>query len=529
MRRLTADTGRTVFHEYLMTQPGEPAPEAQHRDDRFRTDHLHGSIARRSIMGTAVTLGAQAIKIAAQFATIVLLARLLSPAEFGLFAIVAAIMTIFELFKDLGLSSATVQRADITDRQVSALFWMNGALGTGIAILLALSAPLLGWIYGEPVLVEITPIVALTLVLTGFSAQHLAILRRQMRFGTLAAIQTGAEIVAMAAALGAAAAGLGLWALVVQRLTWAGVTMFGSWAASRWMPGRPARFSEVRGLVVFGGNVTGAMVLGSCAGNLDKILIGWFWGAVPLGLFERAQKLILMPVQNINTPLATVALPMLSRLVGEPARYRKAYFGIVERVGMGIAPLAATVIVAAVPLVDVVLGSQWGEAAPILAWMGVTIVHMPVTYTLSWLYMSQNRTSEMLAAATVNSLLMLVVIAAALPFGPVAVAAALAVSGVVMRIPVLFWYAGRSGAVSRSDLWGLLVLPAAGTLAGSAAVTGVLRAPWSAEASPVVVLIASACAAVVAALAAYLVIPRGRRLVAETVRLPATMRVRYTT
>ncbi|CAN0572028.1 unnamed protein product, partial [Laminaria digitata] len=242
---------------------------------------------------------AQAVKVAAQFATIVILARLLSPGDFGLFAIVFAVLSVFEIFKDLGLSSATVQRPHITDRQVSTLFWMNGGLGVGVALVLAASAPLLVQIYDEPVLGDLTPVVAIALAMTGFAAQHLALLRRQMRFTALALVQTGAELIAMLAAVSAAFAGMGIWSLVVQRLVWGIVILAGSWAVCGWLPGRPGRFAEVRGLIVFGGNVTGAMVLGRCATSLNNLLIGWFWGAVPLGMFERAQKLVLMPIQNI--------------------------------------------------------------------------------------------------------------------------------------------------------------------------------------------------------------------------------------
>src|SRR5690606_25882315 len=119
------------------------------------------------------------------------------------------------------------------------------------------------------------------------------------------------------------------------------------------------------------------------------------------------------------------------------------YVAAAERLAMLIAPVAALMMVGAGPVVALVLGPKWAEAAPILSWMGLSAVYMPVTYTLSWLYMSQDRTSEMLVAACVGAALTAVVLVAALPFGVVWLAAAYAVSGVVLRVPVLLWLAGR--------------------------------------------------------------------------------------
>ena len=500
---------------------GEPEGGATSpaRDDRFRTDHLQSTLTRRSVLGSAVTLGAQGVKVVVQFATIVVLARLLSPADFGLFAIVAAFLTIFELFKDLGLSSATVQRRHITHRQVSTLFWMNVLLGTAIAGLFAFAASAIAKVYGEPVLAELAPVAALTLVLTGVAAQHLAVLRRQMRFSALAGVQTGAEIVAMAAALGAAMSGYGIWSLVIQRLAWSAVIAVGAWVATGWRPGLPGRFADVRGLVAFGGNVTAAMVLGRCAGSVDKILIGWYWGAVPLGLFERAQKLINMPIQNVNMPLSAVALPMLSRLADRPDRYRRAYIAIVERVALAVAPAAGLIVAAAAPLVDLILGPQWGDMAPVLAWLGVSAVYMPLTYTLSWLYMSQDRTAEMLRAAAVNTVLTIGAIAIALPFGLVAVAAALALSGALVRVPVLFWLVSRRGPLSPGDFFRMLALPSAGAAAAAGAVAAAGSLAGVQELSNGAQAGLFATTAFVSAFALYVAAPRGRRAIAETVTI----------
>ena len=470
--------------------------------------------------GGALTIMSQGVKVVVQFATIVALARLLVPEDFGRFAMVVAFIIVLELFKDLGLSTATVQRQNITHRQVSTLFWLNAGLAVVTALVFAAFAPLLARLYGEPVMLDITPPIALTLLFTGLASQHLALLRRQMRFFTLAVVQNGADILSLAAAVAAALAGLGLWSLVIQRIVWSVVLAIGAWLACDWRPGRPGPFAEVRAMVAFGGNATGAMVVGRLAANLDKVLLGWYWGPLPLGLFERSQKLLLAPIQNLNAPLAMVALSTLSRLVDQPERYREAYVAAAERLAMLIAPIAAVMIVGAEPVVALVLGPQWLHAAPILSWMGISAVYMPLTYTLSWLYMSQDRTSEMLLAGCVAGGLTALALIAALPFGVVWVAAAYAVSGVVLRVPILLWLAGRRGPVGMRQFGRILALPVAAVAVSSALMVAIRGLPFLADLPVGTAAIVLAVVALAASLCVYGAVPRGRRILRHAVSLP---------
>lgn len=506
-------------HDDTERKPSPSGTEPPGRDRPFRTTHLMPRLGQRSLRGGVITMGAQAVKLAVQITALAILARLLTPEDFGLFAILLALLTTLELFKDLGLSSATVQRAEITEGDVSSLFWLNLGLGTFAAIVFAALAPALATLYDAPEIRSLGPVVALSLVMTGAGAQHLALLRREMRFGVLAAIQAGGEVIGLAAAIAAAYGGLGVWALVIQRLVWGAALLVGPWVSVRWVPGRPRPYREVRGLIGFGANATGAMVLGRLVNSADKILIGWVWNTSAVGLFERAQKLTLIPVQNINMPLATVALPMLSRLTDDRTRYRAAYFAIARRLPMLTAPAAALCVAAPVPVVTFVLGQQWQAAAPILGWLGISLLYAPVTYTLSWLYMSQDRTGEMLRANIFNAVVTLTALGCAVPFGVEAVAAAYALSGLFMRAPVLFLLATRRGPIALVDFAGIMALPAAAAVVSAVVVAMVANAPdLQALSSGIVVLVLAAtaggCSLVIYATSAH-----GRGLLAETLTM----------
>jgi PST family polysaccharide transporter len=421
------------------------------RDRHFRTDHLVEDLAGRSVRGGAVTVAAQIVKIVMQFGVTIVLARLLKPEAFGLVAMVAVVLTFLETFKDLGLSAATVQRPTITHEEVSTLFWVNVGLGLVAALLMVPLAPLLAWFYGEPQLVHITLVLGIGFALSGLSTQHLALLRRQMRFSALATIQMGAEILGMAAAVAAAWLGADFWALIIQRLVWSAVMAGGGWLWSGWMPGKPAALSSVRELLGFGGNVTGSNLVNLFVRNLDQVLIGWYWGAYPLGLYDRAYKILLLPINNLNAPLFSVAMPALSRLANDPERYRRTYLGMVEKLSMVTMPCAALLVAAPDLVVRLLFGSQWTAATPIVAWLGLASLYQPVTYTCSWLFMTQNRTDEMLRWGMIGSAMTAAAIVIGLPFGAVGVAVSFALSGICVRVPMLFWAVGRHGPVRTLD------------------------------------------------------------------------------
>nr|MCU0563261.1 oligosaccharide flippase family protein [Desulfobacterales bacterium] len=168
-----------------------PAPPAASRT-HFETAPLHADLRRRAVRGGAVTAAAQAGKAALQLGGVLALARLLTPEDFGMVAMVLAAAGVIEMFRNLGLPMATVQREDITHEQASALFWINFGLSAAATVAVAAAAPALAWYYREPRLTDLTLVLAVSYFLGGVGLQHAALLRRQMRFGALAAIELAA-------------------------------------------------------------------------------------------------------------------------------------------------------------------------------------------------------------------------------------------------------------------------------------------------------------------------------------------------
>ena len=216
---------------------------------------------------------------------------------------------------------STVQIAETSHRQVSTLFWINVAFGAAVMLLTAACSPLIAWFYGEPRLIRITLALAVSFLFAGLTVQHQALLRRQMRFATLAAVEVTAVLVGAGIAIVSTFFGVKYWALVVMYLGIAATTMVGVWLSCRWRPGPPVRGSGVRSMLAFGGNLTAVNLLGYVARNMDKVFIGKVWGAGVLGLYGKAYEMLLLPIQQINTPVTSVAIPTLSRLQHKAPRH----------------------------------------------------------------------------------------------------------------------------------------------------------------------------------------------------------------
>jgi polysaccharide transporter, PST family len=480
-------------------------------DQPLRVDHLQADLVGRSVRGGAVTLGAQGFKVAIQFGTVMIMSRLLPPQAFGLLAMIAALTEILDQIRDFGLSAATIQKTDITHEQVTALFWINSAIGLAVALALFASAPFLAEFYGQPELTDITRWLALAFVISGATTQHWALLRRQMRFKTVASIDVGSEVLGMATAVVAALAGAGFWALVAQRIASSTAAMLATWATSRWRPGWPRRCSGMRSLLVFGGSVTGFGIVNILGRNIDQVLIGWYWGPLSLGLYERAYKLLMNPINTVTVPLYSVGMPALSRLHEDPKRYRRAYVSLSEKLAMLTVPAAALMVVTADWIVALLLGAQWHDSAPIVAWLGVAAALLPVGVTTGLLFVTQDRAPELFKVGTLISAISIVSILIGLPFGPIGVAASFALGTTFVRVPLCFWLAGRKGPVTVADLYGSIVPSVIAACAVFAAVFTFRHLPLVETASPIVALMLCACVTLPVTAICFSCIPRSRR------------------
>jgi O-antigen/teichoic acid export membrane protein len=421
--------------------------------EHLQTAHLLVNLKQRTASGVIATGTAQAAQFVLNLVSIVVLARLLTPHEFGLVAMVTTVMSFVRIFGDGGLSTAAVQREGLTHVQVSNLFWANLTLGATATLIVALAAPVIASLYQEPRLIGITLALSLTLVLMGCTVQHQALLKRQLRFKAIAIIQVGAAAAGTVTGIGMAWVGFGYWSLVGMQLANVVVLLLLTVSLSPWRPQRPRRDGGTRSLLSFGADVAASSFMWSLARGADSILIGRMWGAAPLGLYSRAQALLVRPVDQLIAPFQALLIPSLSRLQADPVRYRHLARQAYHTVALVSFPLAGLLMALAHPVTVLVLGPRWESASTVFASFTVIVLYTPMASVCSCLIASQGRGRDFLRVSAIASLVTVTSFAVGLPFGPAGVATAYVVACLAAHLPLLFYIAGRSGPVSTTDLW----------------------------------------------------------------------------
>jgi O-antigen/teichoic acid export membrane protein len=431
-------------------------------------------LKQRTLRGGFVKLCAQALNFVLRVGSIMILARLLNPADFGLVAMVTVFTGVFNLFRDAGLSTVTIQRPSISHEQLSTLFWLNLAVGGLLALLAVGLAPILSTFYREPRLFWVTIVLATGFVLNGAGVQHSALLQRQMRFEVIAAVETAALLASIVAGIGMALGHAGYWALVVMTVTVPGVSTAGFWLTAGWLPGLPRRQTGLRSMTRFGGTVTLNGLTVYAGYNMDKILLGRLWGAEMLGIYGRAYQLISIPTENLNSAIGNVAVSALSRLQNDRVRFKSYFLKGYTLTTVLTVPVTIFCALFAGDLISVLLGAKWKDAVPIFRYLAPTMLAFALINPLYWLLVSTGHVGRSLRMAFLIAPLVTLAYVAGLPFGSTGVAIGFSTMMALLVAPLIIW-ATHGLVVSARDIFDA-VKPAFFSAAIAAAVSlGVAR------------------------------------------------------
>ncbi len=403
--------------------------------DALSTEHLQADLKGRSIRGGLMTLTSQGTQFLIQSISTVVLARLLTPTDFGLVAMVTAITGLGQAFADLGLSEATIQCREIDHNQITTLFWINAAVGLMLMVATMALGPALGWFYRQPQIENITFVLSFTFLICGLRVQHDALLRRQMRFRSLAIRDVTSSAVAVPVAITMAWQGAGYWALVALPLTLNLTQMVLSWLMVRWVPGLPRRQAKVGSMVLFGSNVAGSYFIFNVNRSVDNVLIGWYWGAGPLGLYSRAYNLLMLPVRQLGAPASSVAIATLSRIQDDPERFARYYLRATNLIMWICTPIFGFLFVAAQPVIILTLGNKWREATPVFQILVISGLGQLLLQSIVWLFVSRGQSRRLLKLSLIISPIIVASFAIGLPFGIKGVA----LSSALVLLSILPW------------------------------------------------------------------------------------------
>lgn len=474
-------------------------------------------IGRKATRGLASTAISQFVKVFATMATTIVAARILSPSDYGVAAMVAPLTGLVLTFQNLGFTQAVVQSRELDFEHSNALFWLNVVVSLVAALAMVALAPLAGAFYGDVRAGYVTAATGLTILVTGLKLQHQALLNREMRFHALSINDIVVSILTFVLTALAALILRNYWAIWLGIFLNAVVSTAMMWRACRWRPRLGASFKGVRNLVVFGANLTGFNLVNFFARNLDNVIIAKAEGADAVGLYDRSYKLMLFPLQNINQPLSRIMLPVLSRVLDEPARYRRAYEMALRALALGSMPGILAAAICSDRLVPFLLGERWAAASPIFFWLSLTAIVQCVPNTTGWLYISTGNTRRMMYWGFFSSTVSIVSFFIGVRWGAEGVACAYFI-GQLASLPLLFRFATLDTPVPQSFLY-LVQLP---SLVGGVFAWGVVS--LASRDLPTVAVIAIALAASYSgAIAAQACTPGGRAAMGEMLRQAANL------
>ena len=401
-----------------------------------------GAVRRLAVQGAGVTVFSGVLGLGIQIAATMVLARLLTPEDFGLVTMVTTFSLLLVSFGLNGFTEAVIQRKEIDHGLASNLFWINLGGGLLLTIAFAVGGTLMARFYHNPHVTRLAIGMSPTILISSVSVMHLGLLKRAMRYSVISANEIVARIASIAVSIVLAWAGWGYWALVAGAIAQGLATSVGAWSLCQWVPGLPQRATGTADMVRFALNVYGRFSINYSARNADNLLVGWRFSAQSLGFYKKAYDLFALSASQLVAPLTVVAVSALSRLSQDSAEYKRYFLstlGVMAFIGMG---LGANLTLIGTDAIRLLLGPGWEPAGRIFTFFGPGIGIMLVYGTHGWIHLSIGTADRWFRWGVIECLVTGLLFILGLHWGPVGIAAAWTVSFWILTIPA-FWYAGR--------------------------------------------------------------------------------------
>jgi len=403
---------------------------------------VDGELGRLALRGAGATILSSALALGVQVIATVILARILTPTDFGLVAMVTTFSLLLANFGLNGFTEAVLQSERMDRFLASNLFWINVGVGALLSVVFAAAGSLLARFYGNPLVAHVAVGVAPMIFLTSLSVLHLALLKRAMHFSVTSINDIVSSTASVAIAICFGWAGWGYWALVLGAISAPLFQSAGAWILCSWVPSLPRRVPGTADMARFAINVYGRFSVNYAARNLDNLLVGWRFNAQALGFYKKAYDLFALSAGQLVAPLANVAVSALSRLKRGSVEYQRYLLSALEVlafVGMG---LGATLTLVGADVIRVLLGPRWNQAGQIFTFFGPGIGVMFLYYAHGWIHLSIGRPDRWFRWSIIECVFTSLLFVVGLPWGPVGVAVAWTTSFWILVIPA-FSYAGK--------------------------------------------------------------------------------------
>ncbi|WP_434052583.1 MAG: lipopolysaccharide biosynthesis protein [Roseibium sp.] len=384
-----------------------------------------------------------------------ILARLVPPAEQGIVALAMPVVLVVTGLSEFGLAQAVIQSKKIMHRTVSVLFWINFWLGLSLSIAVALLGVPAANFFESPEVTWVFVALAPNVMISVLCVQYVAILRRQMHIKQIEICSFAGVVVSAFCAVGAAILGAGYWSLVVQILVAQGINLLLLVSLVRWRPSLPWRFpvGDARSELSFGGFLAIDRLLNELILNLQTVVIGRAFGSADAGLFYRSYTFAEMPRRRIAAPLSGAFVPSLSRLQGEPERFRDMYVWQIGRGNLIMVPIGLFMCLCSDALVLILFGENWLGAIPILSWLGLMTISTLTISSFNWSLVSCGRAFQLFVFRIIPNIVRVMVLIFTAQYGLITLVATFTLANIVIMGPALYLAATKYTPLDRFTVW----------------------------------------------------------------------------
>jgi O-antigen/teichoic acid export membrane protein len=394
------------------------------------------------VRGAGAAMAGSAGNFALQIGSVVILARLLTPADFGIVTMVTTFSLLLRSFGVNGFTELIMQREELTESLASNLFWINLGIGTILTLAFASSGSLLAHFYHNSAVAQVTRGMSLTIGIGCSGYIHLGLLRRAMHFRSTAIIYLAGQVFQVIVSIVLALAGWHYWALVWGSVTQTAVVTAGVWLMCRWIPSRPGRALGTGSGLKFAMNVYSHFAFNYLTNNTDNLLVGWRFGDRALGFYKKAYDLFVLPQTQLLAPLTAVVVSTLSRVNQDREQFQRYFLrtiSVLALLGMGI---GADLALVGGDVIRFLFGPGWEEAGRIFALFGPGIGVMLLYNTHGWIHLSIGRPERWFRWGLMEFVCTLSLFLLTLQWGPSGIAFAWTASYFLLMFPG-FAYAGK--------------------------------------------------------------------------------------
>lgn len=308
----------------------------------------------------------------------VVLARLLSPADFGLIGMIYVFFIVAEVFVNAGFGAAYIQKKEVTDYDSDTVFYSNLFISIVVYLILWISAPAIAGFYEQPVLTELTRVAGLVIIVNAFNLIQMAQVVRKVDFKRKTKVTLIATFFSGVAGITAAYTGCGVWSLVIQQMTNRFLTTSGFWVTSKWRPGLNFSIESFKSLFSFGFWILAAGLIQTIFNNIYILMIGKFFPAAQLGFYSKAKRFRTIAAEEVSVAVGAVAFPVLSKLQDDKPRVKRAIRKFLMHTLVFVTPLIVLLIVVAEPFVILVLTEKWAPMIPFMQLLCVAGILYPI-------------------------------------------------------------------------------------------------------------------------------------------------------